>query len=119
MASLLRFINVGSSMSLRSCSRIGSVLSAQGMCTMGSTFVVSVLEYMLLGSTLSIRSTMRVPGAVSALSYFQLASSQSLRGLQDIRTLSQLSFAQFSSALSLRSAIGLGSVSSIFCEAKL
>jgi hypothetical protein len=62
---------------------------------------------------------MRVPGTVSALSYLQLASSQSLRGLQYIQNLSALSFAQFASALSLRSAIQLGSVNSVFYEAKL
>ena len=63
--SVLDFLHLGSSLSLRSFGRVGSGLS--------------VLDFLHLGSSLSLRSFGRVGSGLSVLDFLHLGSSLSLR----------------------------------------
>merc|ERR1719258_278273 len=77
MWSVLDFLHLGSSLSLRSFARAGSSVSVQyvarlcssisvrGLSRFGSVFSMSVLDFLHLGSSLSLRSFARAGSAVS------------------------------------------------------
>lgn len=99
--SVLDFLHVGSSLALRSFSRMGSSLA--------------VVDYLQLGSSLSIRCFARLGNAMSVLDFVQLGSTLSLRSYSRIgATLAVLDFVQLGSSLSLRSFSRLGAAISVF-----
>jgi len=65
--SVLDFVHLGSSLSLRSFGRVGSSVSVQGLARLGSVFSMSVLDFLHLGSSLSLRSLGRLGSSVSVL----------------------------------------------------
>merc|ERR1711871_1407596 len=58
--SVLDFLHLGSSLSLRSLGRLSSSVSVQGLARFGSVFSMSVLDFLHLGSSLSLRSFARL-----------------------------------------------------------
>ena len=63
--SVLDFLLLGSSLSLRTFGRVGAHISVYGMTRIGSS--MSVLDYVCLGSMLSLRSFGRLSAQVSIL----------------------------------------------------
>jgi len=61
--SVLDFLHLGSSLSLRSFTRAGSAVSVRGLSRFGSS--MSVLDFLHLGSSLSLRSFARVGSSIS------------------------------------------------------
>jgi hypothetical protein len=56
---------LGSSLSLRSFARVGSAVSVRGLSRFGSVFSMSVLDFLHLGSSLSLRSFARLGSSIS------------------------------------------------------
>eukprot|EP00445_Apocalathium_hangoei_P063519 CAMPEP_0204113546 /NCGR_PEP_ID=MMETSP0361-20130328/3722_1 /ASSEMBLY_ACC=CAM_ASM_000343 /TAXON_ID=268821 /ORGANISM="Scrippsiella Hangoei, Strain SHTV-5" /LENGTH=371 /DNA_ID=CAMNT_0051063927 /DNA_START=64 /DNA_END=1179 /DNA_ORIENTATION=+ len=93
-------VNVGSALSVRSYTRLGSSLSVFGVVRLGST--LSVLDFAQVGSTLSVRSWLRLGSALSVFDFAHLGSSLSLRSLT-----------RLSSSLSIFGEMRLGSSLSV------
>jgi len=106
--SVLDFLHLGSSLSLRSFARLGSAVSVRGLSRFGSS--MSVLDFVHLGSTLSLRSFSRFGSSVSVLDFVHLGSSLSLRSFSRFgSSVSVLDFLHLGSSLSLRSFARMGS----------
>jgi len=98
--SVLDFLHLGSSLSLRSFVRAGSAVSVLGVSRFGSS--MSVLDFVHLGSSLSLRSFARASSAVSVLGVSRFGSSMSVLDFVHLgSSLSLRSFARASSALSV------------------
>jgi len=108
--SVLDFLHLGSSLSLRSFTRAGSAVSVRGLSRFGSS--MSVLDFLHLGSSLSLRSFARVG---SSLSVRGGVLSLSVRGLSRFgSSMSVLDFLHLGSSLSLRSFARVGSSISVY-----
>jgi len=94
--SVLDFLHLGSSVSLRSLARLGSSVSLRGMARLGDS--LSVLDFLHLGSSVSLRSYARIGSALSVFAFSHLGSSVSLR-----------SFARLGSTLSSVGQMKIGS----------
>merc|ERR1719253_776374 len=106
--SVLDFVHLGSSLSLRSFARVGSSLSVHGFARFGSVFSMSVLDFVHLGSSLSLRSMARVGSCLSVTGIAGSGYSMSLLNLMHL-----------GSSLSLRSFARLGSSVSVFGLTKI
>jgi hypothetical protein len=100
--SVMGFSHVGASLSLRSFARVGSALSVFGVARFGSLFSLSVMDYVHLGASVSLRSLARVGAAVSVFDFANIGSSMSLR-----------SYARLGSAFSLFGMARLGASVSV------
>jgi hypothetical protein len=74
--SVLDFLHLGSSLSLRSFARAGSSVSVSGLTRFGSVFSMSVLDFLHLGSSLSLRSFARFGSSLSVTGTLGLGGSQ-------------------------------------------
>jgi len=104
--SVVGFAHIGSSMSIRSMGRFGSCLSMFGAARIGSS--LSVLGFAHLGSTLSVRSFARFGSAQSVFGVGRFGSSVSV-----------FDFLHLGSALSLRSVARIGSSFSVWSTMRL
>jgi hypothetical protein len=76
---VLDFVCFGSSLSMRSFSRIGSSVSILGCTFAGSCRSLSVVKFTIAGSAISIRSTTRLSSSTSIMGHSALGSTLSLR----------------------------------------
>jgi acyl-[acyl carrier protein]--UDP-N-acetylglucosamine O-acyltransferase len=112
--SVLDFLHLGSSLSLRSFARVSSSVSVRGLSNFGSS--MSVLDFLHLGSSLSLRSFARVGSSVSlnGLSRFGSVFSMSVLDLVHLgSSLSLRSFVRVGSSISLSGLSRFGSVFSM------
>ena len=93
--SLLDYLQIGSTLSLRSFGRGGSALSIYGLMKFGSS--TSVLDYFDMGSTFSMRAFSRIGSTLSIYGMTRLTLS-----------LSTLDFFHMGSSLSIRTLVRLG-----------
>lgn len=106
--SVLDCSHLGSSLALRSFARLGSTLSLFGMARLGAS--LSVLDVMPLGSSVSLRSFSRFGSALSVLDFTNLGSSLSLRSCGRLAsTMSLFGLTRLGSSLSLMDFVHLGS----------
>jgi hypothetical protein len=68
--SVLDFLHLGSSLSLRTFARAGSAVSVRGLSRFGSS--MSVLDFLHLGSSLSLRSFARLGSSLSVHAHIQM-----------------------------------------------
>jgi len=76
--SVLDFLHLGSSLSLRSFARAGSAVSVSGLSRFGSVFSMSVLDFLHLGSSLSLRSFARMGSSISLQGNLQVAADTTI-----------------------------------------
>merc|ERR1719321_1157974 len=120
--SVLDFVHLGSTLSLRSFSRFSSSMSVLDFVHLGSTLslrswgrlssAVSVRGLARFGSTLSLFDDGRLGSSLSVRSFAKAGSSVSVRGLSrfgSVFSMSVLDFLHLGSSLSLRSFARLGS----------
>jgi len=98
--SLFGMSNLGASLSVLDCIRLGSSLSLRSFSRLGSTF--SVLDCANLGASMSLRSLARIGSAFSLIGFTRFGSS-----------LSVLDVVHLGSSLSLRSLARLGSAMAV------
>lgn len=114
--SVLDEMRFGSSLSLRSFSRIGSALSVMDLAFMGSA--LAVRGFMRLGSRVSVFGTFRLGSTMSVLDSTSFGSCLSIRSFCRIgSSLSVFDFAHYGSSLSMRSFVRLGASLSVNSKA--
>jgi len=105
--SVLDFRAMGSTLSLRSCCRLGSAVSVYGMARLGSA--VSVLDFAHIGSSMSLRGFCRLGASLSTFGLTRLGSSLSVLDLESMgSSVSLRSFARLGSATSDTDGLRLG-----------
>merc|ERR1719197_521828 len=128
--SVLDFVHLGSSLSLRSMSRLASAMSVHSASRFGAS--ISMFDFLAIGSSLSMRNIARIGSSMSLLSAAALSStlsvgsdalmcgSLSLRSYQLCGSaMSILDFVHLGSTISCRGFARLGSTLSITSVAKL
>lgn len=109
---VLDMLHLGSSMSLRSFSRVASSLSIIGTTRFGASF--SVVDYMNVGSSMSMRSIFRV-GSTLSISGSEVSDVPFVL----YQPFSIKEMVHFGSSFSLYGALRLGSTLSILCSTNL
>jgi acyl-[acyl carrier protein]--UDP-N-acetylglucosamine O-acyltransferase len=97
-ASVMDFFHLGSSLSLRKFARVGSGMSVTGQ-TRGFNKTISIVDFVNFGSSLSMRSHARAGDKLSVLDFLALGSALSMR-----------SYTRIGSAFSVHGVAILGSV---------
>jgi hypothetical protein len=115
--SLFDFMMMGSTLSARSFTRLGSFLSFREKTAVGNrcvTGATSVYYYATFGSSMSTRSYVRLASTCSAINFMHVGSSLSLRAFARVGSaLSAADFVSVGSAMSIRSFVRLGSTLSL------
>ena len=110
--SVLDFLHLGSSLSLRSFGRLGSGLSVVDFLHLGSS--LSLRSFGRIGSGLSVLDFLHLGSSLSLRSFARLGSAASVAGLSRFgSSLSVLDFVHLGSSLSLRSFSRFGSAVSV------
>lgn len=109
---MLNFMEMGSSMSLRSFARLGSAISVLNFSSIGSSF--SIRSFARAGSTVSVFGKVRLHGAHSVLDLVKVGSAISIRSFARCGSLlSAYNSCMLGSSISVRSFARLGSSLSV------